>query len=268
MSGIVVAVVTAIYFFMLRGEIPFPKSVSLGFLDIHLYGVFILSGVCIVSFLFDREKQKYPELKKVDTVDALLWILIPAIIFARLWHVATDFFLYTDNIQEIFFIWNGGLGIFGGLIGGLAGAYFYAKKNSIDLVKALSLVAVFLPLGQVIGRFGNFANRELYGNKTDLPWGLFLEEYKKSFHPTFAYEQVGNFLLFLILFSLYRKLGLSRKWISIYLLGYSVVRFCVDAFRKEPRIWMNMTVAQIICLVLVFVNIIYLIKVKKRDGKS
>lgn len=260
---IFVTILSVVYFFMLRGSINFPKMLQIGPVLVYMYSVFILMGIGLTALLFDKEKKKQPNLNKIDTTDALLWIITLAIVFARLWHVVTDFYLYQDNLIEILSIWNGGLGIFGGILGGFIGAWIYSRKVRVSLTKPLALVAVFLPLGQVVGRFGNFANRELYGSETNLPWGLYLEEYGKNFHPTFAYEQLGNLFLFILLYNLYRKFGLKKEWINLYLIGYSLVRFSVDFSRMEPRVWLGLTVAQIVCLLLAFVNIVYLTKIKK-----
>jgi len=255
--------IAIIYIFMLRGSIPFPRVLNLGFLEIHVYSLFILAGIGLTALLFDKNKKNHSQLKKIDTIDALIWIIIPAIIGARLWHIMTDFYIYQDNLIEILYLWNGGLGIFGGMLGGLAGAYFYTKRNKVNLQDALALLVVFLPLGQVIGRFGNFANRELYGHETNLPWGLYLEQTGKSFHPGFAYEQLGNLLLFIVMYYLYKKHGLKKQLIPIYLAGYGIVRFFVDFFRTDPHILWQMTFAQIVSLLLILLTGLYFAKLRQ-----
>lgn len=257
--------IVIVYIFMLRGSLPFPQSLDLGLVEIQVYSLFILAGIGVTAFLFDKNKQSHQQLKKIDTLDALIWILIPAIIGARIWHILTDFYLYSDNLIEIFYIWNGGLGIFGGMLGGLIGVYLYTKKIAVDLWDALALLVVFLPLGQVIGRFGNFANHELYGPKTNLPWGLYLREKGESFHPSFAYEQFGNILLFMVMYYSYKRYGLSKNSLFVYLMGYGTVRFFVDFFRTEPHIWGVLTLAQIVSLLLVLFAGFYFAKLMKRS---
>lgn len=256
-----------IYLSLLRGAFNFPSNINLGFVEIQIYSIFILSGIGIVAYLFDREKSKYKELKSIDTTSALMWIIIGSVVGARLWHVITDFHLYSDNLTEILYIWNGGLGIFGGILGGFTGAYYYRKSIKTDFIKALSLLAVYLPLGQVIGRFGNFSNKELYGRVTQLPWGFYIEEFNQTFHPTFAYEQVGNLALFMILYLCYKKLGLSRDLIIFYLGGYALVRFLVDFFRLEDRVFLNLTVAQLTSLFLILLAGVYFAKLRQIKRK-
>ena len=258
-----VLAIIPIYLIFLRGYFNFPKSLNLAFVEIQFYSLFILSGIALVSYLFDKEKSKYKELKNIDTTTALMWILIGALIGSRLWHVVTDFHLYTENLIEMLHIWNGGLGIFGGIIGGFVGAYYYRKSIKTDFVKALSLLAVYLPLGQVIGRFGNFSNKELYGRETDLPWRFYIEEFGKIFHPTFAYEQIGDLIVFIFLYFWYKKFGLSKDLIIIYLAGYAIVRFLVDFSRLEDRVFMDFTVAQLTSLVLILLAGVYFAKLRQ-----
>ncbi|HRO65271.1 MAG TPA: prolipoprotein diacylglyceryl transferase, partial [Candidatus Dojkabacteria bacterium] len=233
---ILVLLIVPIYWIFLRGYFDFPKGLNLYFIEVQFYSLVILGGISIVSYLFDKEKSKYKELRSIDTTTALMWILIGALVGARLWHVVTDYQLYTENPIEILHLWNGGLGIFGGIIGGFVGAYYYRKSIKTNFLKALSLLAVYLPLGQVIGRFGNFSNKELYGRETNLPWGFYIEEFGKSFYPTFAYEQIGNLIVFIFIYFWYKKFGLSKDLIIIYLAGYATVRFLVDFSRLEDRV--------------------------------
>lgn len=246
--------VSCTYFFVLRGVIPFPRSLTLGIIEIRVYSICILSGILFVAWQFDKNKYLYKDLRRLDVIDFLFWVILPGIIGARVWHVATDFYLYKDNLFEILYIWNGGLGIFGGMIGGLLGLYLYTKIKKIDFVKVLTLLSVFLPLGQVIGRFGNLANKELLGQETKLPWGMYIKVFNKSYHPSFLYEQIGNLILFLILFFLFKKYGLLKELAYVYLLGYGTVRLIVDIFRTENKVWGNMTVAQIVSLFLIFIS--------------
>lgn len=259
---VLLSLIIPIYVLALRGFVAIPQGFSLGVISINFYSIFLLSGIYICAYLFDKNKSKFKETKKINTYDALLWIIIPSIIFARLWHVATDFELYSQDLLGIFRVWNGGLGIFGGIFGGILGAKLYTLRLNIKLLPSLALVSVFLPLGQVIGRFGNFFNRELYGYETNLPWGFYVSEIGKSFHPSFAYEQVGNLLLFFLLLITYRKKGLKNYLVGIYLCGYSAVRFLIDFSRTEERVLWNLTAAQITSVMIVLIVGAYFVKLR------
>jgi phosphatidylglycerol:prolipoprotein diacylglycerol transferase len=259
---ILLSLIIPIYLLGLRGVLVFPKEFSFGIISINLYGVSLLLGIYISAFLFDKDKSKFKEIKKINTYDALLWIIVPAIIFARLWHVVTDYELYSQDLLAIFSVWNGGLGIFGGIVGGILGAKLYTARLKVKLLPSLALVSVFLPLGQVIGRFGNFFNRELYGYETNLPWRFYLSELGKSFHPSFAYEQVGNLLLFFFLLIAYRKNGINNYLIGIYLCGYAIVRFLTDFSRTEERILRNLTTAQLVSAMIILIVGAYFVKLR------
>ena len=256
-------IIFPVYLLLLRSHLNLPTDISVGPLNVRTYAIFILLGISLSAYLFNIYKDKEKSLKNVDVLDALLWIIIPAIIGGRIWHLITDFSIYKDNLIEMLYIWNGGMGIFGGIIGGFFGAYIYSKKNKADLRKGLSLLAVFLPIGQVIGRFGNFANKELYGFETNVPWGMVLSENGKIYHPTFMYEQIGMFVLFLLMFWQFSKRGISEIFIPLYLGGYGVVRFSVDFFRTEPEILFGFTVAQHTSIVMILIAVLYFAKLRQ-----
>lgn len=251
-------VVVVLYTYGLRGQINFPREFVIGPVTIHLYALSLLTGIGVVAYLFNREKSKYKELRKVDTLNALAVILVFAIIGARLWHVVTDFYLYQENPIEIFYIWNGGLGIFGGIIGGVFGAWLYSRTVKTDLLLGIALVSVFLPLGQAIGRFGNFFNQELYGASTELPWGIYIRDLGQFYHPTFLYEQIGMAVLFGLMIFLYKKFSLRKELTLVYLAGYSFVRFFVDFYRLEPEVLFGLTVAQVFSIIVFFTCLVIL----------
>lgn len=257
------ALLLPIYFLGIRGVIDFPNSLGIGTISINLYSIAILSGIGTSAFLFDRYKNRYKSLKQIQVDEALIYMFVPAIILARMWHVATDWHLYSESILNIAKVWNGGLGIYGAIIGGLWGAYYYSRKNEIDFVKAVDLLAVFYPIGQVLGRFGNFFNQELYGPTTELPWGFYVRTEDGYFHPSFLYEQLGLSCIFLLLVYIYNKKILQIGTGSLTLLslaGYAGVRFLVDFYRVEPNILGDFSTAQVASLIIVVISTLLLIK--------
>jgi len=190
----------------------------------------------------------------------------------NIWHVITDWYLYQNDPVAALYIWNGGLGIYGGIIGGLLGAYIYCRKQKLPFLQILDLLVVFIPLAQIIGRLGNLVNQEIFGPKTSLPWGFYVERLGNYFHPAFLYEQLGNLILFIILYNTYKYLrsksypqdqlnhkliqhkltrlfvGKSGSLFILYLLGYAFIRFIVDFFRLEPAFYLGLTFAQFFSL--------------------
>ena len=164
-----------------------------------------------------------------------LYSIIGGIVGARLYHVMHLWNYYGDNPIKIFEIWNGGLGIFGALIGGLLGAVIYLKLKKEVVWEWLDIAGLVLPLGQVIGRWGNFFNRELY--------------------PYFLYESALDFLLFLAL--IYRHSTVKTpsspkpgRTFALYLLGYSLIRFFLEPLRTDPWRIYNLNTAQLVSIIL------------------
>ena len=228
----------------------------LGF-DIHLYGLMIGLGMLAGGWVAARVA-KLEGLDPDVVWDGLLWAGVLGIVGARLYHVADLWSYYSTHVVEIVMVWNGGLGIFGGLLGGIVGisVWIYAKvflgkkgnyKLQItnykkELMRLLDLGALGIPAGQAIGRWGNFFNQELYGRPTSLPWGMFinpenrlpgLEQFSR-FQPLFLYESLLNLILFgLIALAYWKKswkIG-SGKYLGIYLIGYGAVRFVLEPLR-------------------------------------
>ena len=152
----------------------------------------------------------------------------------------TDWERYQDNLGDIVKVWEGGLGIPGGMLAGvLVGGYVGHVRRGIPLGAGLNAVAPALPLAQAIGRWGNYFNQELFGGPTDLPWALEIDQEHlplpgTTFHPTFLYESLGNFALCGLLLWIdkrYRPAG--GRLLAMYVLGYGVGRFWIEGLRID-----------------------------------
>ena len=175
-------------------------GLHLGPLYIRFYGVILMLGVVAAAYLADREAQR----RKMNTEflwDSLFWMVIGGIIGARIWHVLTPTpsdiangittQYYLSNPLEALSVWNGGLGIPGAVIGGALTLFYLARRRKQNFLDWIDVVAPALPLGQAIGRWGNFVNQELYGAPTDLPWAITIApgnrlpgfEDQATFHP-------------------------------------------------------------------------------------
>ena len=212
--------------------------------QLHLYGLCVGLGIVVAIEIVDRLfKQNKVEAKSSWLVG---FVLSGGIIGARIYHVITDWHLYENRSWiEWFSIWNGGLGFLGALIGGLVGLYLglWCKKKQNHFVKILDLVSISVPFAQSIGRWGNFFNQELFGVSTHLPWGISIDaahlppgfSADQRFHPLFLYESLLNFLLGIFLFWIYKKKKVTGEGLllGVYLLGYSLIRFCLEFLRIE-----------------------------------
>lgn len=248
-------------------------------LRFNFYGVLV--GIAIVTAYFLillKAKQHQLAEKRVEQL-AVVGI-ISGLLGARLWHVATDFQLYTENWAEILQIWHGGLSIIGAIFGGLLGVWWFSHSKYGEhkvLLHFLDLVPFGLPFAQAIGRLGNYVNQELYGQPTDLPWRLYIPpEFRVSgfeqfeyFHPLFAYEAIVmlGFGSALWWWDRKKKLRVGAGQIFLlYLLCYSSIRFLLDFLRIDTayKIGGILGINQVVLLV-VFVCAFTLLKKLKTN---
>lgn len=217
------------------------------------------------------------EPKKIeDFWNAVTWILLGALVGARVWHVVTDWHLYTDVPIEALYVWNGGLSIIGAFVGVFGGAVIAVKKSKkkIQLLDLLDVVAIGLPFGQAIGRLGNWFNQELYGLPTQLPWKLYIDpqhrlagyELQEYYHPLFAYELlvmliVGAMLWLFSKTNSFFKVGTGMISL-LYLASYGWIRFFLEFLRLDKTVVapLGLGVNQVIMLVVAITATLMIVK--------
>ncbi len=223
---------------------------------IHWYGVLIVVGIILAAAYATRRAREDGE--NPDHVwNALVIAILFGIIGARLYHVFSEptggmvgWSYYREHPIEILYIWQGGLGMYGVIIGGVLGVLLYTWRAKLRPWQWLDYGAPGLALAQAIGRWGNFINQELYGPPTTLPWGLIIDpEHRIApydnltryppdtlFHPTFLYESLYCLLLFVALVLIRRKLKgrlLHGDIMLGYLIGYPLGRFFTEYLRPD-----------------------------------
>ena len=225
-------------------SIPSPDvgTLSLGPLNLRLYGLMValgvIAGVYVAARLLQRRGLNPEWAVQVSTVGVPL-----GLIGARAYHVLTDWKSYQGRWVDVVKIWEGGLGIPGGILGAVLGGLIVIRLRRLPLRSLLDAGAVGFPVGQFVGRLGNWFNQELFGRPTDLPWGLEIDrehrplEYldAETFHPTFAYEMVWNMLVFGLLWRVGVRGRLPRgHLIVLYLFSYAAGRLWIEALRVDP----------------------------------
>lgn len=259
-----------------------PILISIGPLAVHWYGLLIVLGIMLAAasaaFLAKRGGEN------PDYVwDMLLLVVVLAVIGARAYHVFSrpaggliGWDYYKEHPLEALYIWQGGLAIYGAVIGGALGVLIYASVHHLNPLRWLDFAAPGVALGQAIGRWGNYINRELYGPPTTLPWGVLIPPENRIlpytdmtrypadtlFHPTFLYESLAALALFLVLFLLgmkrYEKLHPGDLLVG-YLMGYAVIRFFTEMLRPDAWTIGSLAAAQIFSLVFLVAGAIFLI---------
>lgn len=242
-------------------------------LTIRWYGVIIAFGL-VLAVLFGGRKAYVWKMDINKMLDVLIYGALGGIVGARLYYVFSEWDKYSANPEKIFAIWEGGLAIYGGLIGGILVALVVCKVEKLNILNLLDLCGMSFLIGQGIGRWGNFANQEAFGTNTDLPWGMYsvkTEAYLTHLvaegtdiavdpslpvHPTFLYESLWCLLSFVILFIVCQKF---RKFSGQIFLGYGFLygleRAVVEGLRTDSLYIgdTNIRISQLLSLILVIV---------------
>ena len=241
------------------------NTLNVGGVEFHAYGLVI--GLVIVGAIEFVKKLLAKFGSIPQNIDFLLWGSLPVmLVFARVWHLFTDWHLYSQNMLRIFYVWQGGLSIFGAFLGVLLYSLLIVKFGFIrkeQLWQLLDTVAIIFPAAIGFGRLANYFNYELYGLPTNLPWKIFIpESYRVSryleteyYHPLFLYEMIFGvsltLLQFLILKNKKYQLG-SQSFILSSLFIYLTWRFLLDWLRVErPLVFSSFSINQVILFFLI-----------------
>ena len=235
-----------------------PVMISFGPFSIYWYGFFIVSAI-VLSFCL---AQKRIEKKKLDfgiTLDNIYDFIIGAVLIsilsARLYYVVFNLKYYLANPSEILQIWNGGLAIYGGIIGAIIYTLIFCRRKKVVFYNLADFAAPYLVLSQSIGRWGNFVNQEAYGYTTNVPWkmGIFDSTISSYIyvHPTFFYESICNIILFFILMKMSKKRKFNGQIFFTYMIGYGIVRSVIEGLRTDSLMVGNFRVSQVLSVIFV-----------------
>lgn len=241
-----------------------PIAFSIFGIGVAWYGLLISMGVLIGAIIAMREAKRLG-LDEEILLDFLLWEIPLSLIGARIYYVIFEWDMYKNNPIEAFNIRGGGLAIHGAIITAIIVAIVFTRVRKIDFWTIVDIVSPSLILGQSIGRWGNFINKEAHGGPTDLPWGIMIEGVKV--HPTFLYESIWNFLVFLFLMWYSRnKQKVKGEVFLLYIALYSFIRYFVEGLRTDSLMMGNIRVAQLMSIVGIIISVsIFIIRRKKND---
>ena len=241
-----------------------PVAFQIMSFEIRWYSLAYILGIVIGWTLCKKVFIKNLDIsEKFD--DYITYLIIGIILGGRLGYVIFyNFSYYSENILDIFKIWQGGMSFHGGLLGVIASSYIFAKKNNQNIFSYLDQVSLVAPIGIFFGRLANFINSELYGTTTDVPWSvIFIKVDNLSRHPSQLYEAIlEGIILFLILIYFINKNYLKKPGLisGLFLIFYSLFRFFVEFFRVPDEqigyLILDLTMGQIISLVFAATGII------------
>jgi prolipoprotein diacylglyceryl transferase len=228
----------------LLASIPSPSSSSIhiGPLELRAYGLAI--GVGVVVAMAVARRRWAARGGDPDEVSRLAtWSVVAGLVGARAYHVLTDYHRFQGRWFDVVKVWEGGLGIPGGLAAGVVVGVILARRRGLPAAQLLDVVAPAIPIAQAIGRLGNWFNQELFGRPTGLPWGLRIDPEHRppgyepfvTFHPTFLYEALWNLALagLLVLLERRRPGGRPGQLFALYVGGYGLGRLWVESLRID-----------------------------------
>lgn len=250
---------------------------KLGRFEIRYYSVFILTGV-VLAYILARKRALKEGVKAEQLDELIFYAIIFGIVGARLFYVIFNWNYYRNNFIEIFMVWHGGLAIQGAIVFGITVFILYSKikKNlTFSIFQALDLGALYLPLGQSIGRWGNLFNYEAFGGPTTLPWKMYVPSGFRPikyinyeyFHPTFLYESIWDFSIFLLLILYIERHRKNHGEVfALYLCFYSLGRICIESLRLDSLFWGEVRVAQLFSAILMIAG--FILFLYRRGGLS
>lgn len=267
------------------------KSIDIGGFSIAYYGIVIACGMLAGIALACYEAKKTGQ-DPDDYIDLAMVAIVCSLIGARLYYVAFRWDLYKDDLISIFKVREGGLAIYGGVIAAIITTFVFAKVKKKSFGQLCDTAGLGLILGQIIGRWGNFFNREAFGDYTD---NLFAMQLPVSavrtsditdkllqneivvdgitciqVHPTFFYESALNLILLLLLLAFRRKKQFEGEVFLWYLFGYGVIRFCVESLRTDQLLMpvIGYPVSKALAAVLVVVSAAWIITGRRKTAKE
>ena len=228
------------------------RTLDLGPLTIHYYGLIIAIGLLLGMF-YSCKRSKEFGLKEDDVLDGFLWVTPFAIVCARIYYVAFSWADYRDNPISVLYIWNGGIAIYGGVLGAVLGMWVLCKVKKLKFTAVLDLILTAFLIGQFIGRWGNFMNREAFGAPAEsfLRMGLFNTKTGswEYYHPTFLYESMWNVAGFLLLHFLSRRRQYDGQVALGYAAWYGLGRAMIEGLRVDSLYWGPFRVSQVLAAV-------------------
>ena len=229
----------------LLAAIPSPSSgtLEIGPVNLNAYGLMIALGVVAAVRIAGKRAERINAGTMDDMSSIALWAVPAGVLGGRAYHVLTDYEKFQGNWGDVIKVWQGGLGIWGGIAVGVLVGFWRAKKMNLDAWILVSCSVPGIAVAQAIGRWGNWWNQELFGRPTDLPWALEVSDATAlkagfaegtTFHPTFLYESIGCLVLAVVLISIEKKRrpskGLLLAW---YVAGYTALRFFIEGLRVD-----------------------------------
>lgn len=254
---------------------------SIGNINVYWYGILIALGVAL-AIAYALKKARKSGIHPDRFIDVIMGGFVGGILGARIYYVVFEWSYYQNHLDEIYKVWYGGLGIYGGLIGAVVVGYFMCKWRKVKFLPMMDLAVMGFLIGQSIGRWGNFVNVEAFGGNTTLPWGMtsrkivaYLSEnadklaqqgmtvvLNEPVHPTFLYESLWCLIGFILLHLYFKHRRFDGEVFLLYSAWYGFGRFFIEGLRTDSLVIGSVRVSQVLAAVFMFAAIIIEIVVR------
>ena len=252
---------------------------KLGPITIYWYAVLIVLAICI-GIYFSTKEAKKNGLGRDFLMDLIFYVIPIGILGARLYYVIFNFSVFKDNLLDIFKIWEGGLAIYGAVISGIIFVVYYCKKHSKNILLTIDTIVPYLILGQAIGRWGNFINKEAHGAVTTLGHleslhlpnfiinGMYING--NYYIPTFLYESLWCLLGFIVLLIIRKKDKYKHNGllVSSYFIWYGIGRLFIEGLRTDSLYLGVFRISQIVSIILILIGITGIIYIRRKSWKN
>lgn len=251
--------------------------------DIYWYGIIIAFGFLLAVICAMFLASKYG-MSKDTVLDVVLFAAPVAVVCARAYYVIFEWDYYGKHLDEIIQIWNGGIAIYGAIIGAVAVAIIYCRIKKENTALFCDIGCIGLLIGQSIGRWGNFVNQEAFGGNTNLPWAMTGNEIKRELyslladgvkvdpdmpvHPTFLYESLWNGAFAIIFLLTFKKRKFDGQIFLFYLMSYGTGRFFIEWLRTDSLMLGSLKISQLVAMVCVAVSAVLMIINLKNPNKK
>lgn len=240
---------------------PNPIAFTIFNIDIRWYAIFVMSGIIAASIIVCMRAARH-DLTSDQLMNFIIICVPCGIIGARAYYVLFNWDWYAGDLLKILNIRQGGLAIHGGLILGIAVGLLLCYIWKIRPLNLLDLCVPAIALAQSIGRWGNYFNSEAHGGPTDLPWGVWIDG--NTYHPTFLYESIWCFILFLVLIYVDNRRRFEGQIVLLYGMLYSMERFLVESLRTDSLMIGPFRQAQVLSLAVIAVCVVFYIILEKK----
>ena len=246
-------------------QAPNPIAFTIAGIDIRWYGILIGVAFLLAIYISYLRAPKF-SIVQDDILDLTIFLIPCSIIGARAYYVIFSYDNYRGNFIQMLNLRAGGLAIHGGIIAGVIVSYIVAKRKKIKFSNLADLIMPQVALAQAIGRWGNFFNSEAHGGPTNLPWAITV--YGEKVHPTFLYESIWCFFIFILLIFLSNKIKFNGQIALLYAMLYSFERFWVEGLRTDSLMIGQFRQAQVLSLVVFILALsAYIYQVRKYKKK-